>query len=82
MITIIGYIAAVCTTLAFLPQAIKIIRTKNTKDLSLVMYLVLTLGIIMWLLYGISKNDLPIIAANSITLFFTLIILIFKLKYK
>ncbi|MCK5611526.1 SemiSWEET transporter [Candidatus Pacearchaeota archaeon] len=81
-ITTIGLLAAICTTMAFLPQAIKIIKTKHTKDLSLNMYLVLVIGVILWLTYGILIQDLPLIIANGITLMFTSTILTLKIKYK
>ena len=80
--TILGLIAAICTTIAFLPQAIKTIKTKQTKDLSLGMYLVLTTGVLLWIIYGILIGDLPIILANSITFIFTATILILIIKYK
>ena len=80
--TIIGLMAAACTTISFLPQAIKIIRTKHTKDLSLGMYTIFTTGILLWLIYGILVRDLPIIAANVITLILTFTILVLKIRYK
>jgi len=81
-ITFIGFIAATCTTLAFLPQAIKTIKTKHTKDLSFVTYFVLTIGIFIWLVYGLIINDFPLIIANAITFLFAFIILMLKIKYK
>ena len=81
-ITIIGLVAAVFTTISFLPQAVKTIKTKHTKDLSLGMYLVLTTGIFLWLLYGILIRDVPIIIANIITSVLTSTILILKIRYK
>ena len=80
--TLIGLIAGVCTTIAFVPQAIKVIRTKHTKDISLATYLMLTIGVFLWLVYGLFIKDLPLAIANSITLLFAFIILIFKIKYK
>jgi MtN3 and saliva related transmembrane protein len=65
-----------------LPQAFHTIKTKDTKGISLGMYLVFTFGVVMWLLYGIFLKDVPIIAANTITLVLTAIILVYKLKYK
>jgi MtN3 and saliva related transmembrane protein len=65
-----------------LPQAFHTIKTKDTKGISLGMYLVFTFGVVMWLLYGIFLKDIPIIAANTITLVLTAIILVYKLKYK
>jgi MtN3 and saliva related transmembrane protein len=81
-ITVLGLVAASFTTFAFLPQAVKTIRTKHTKDLSLGMYSVLTFGIFLWLVYGIFISDLPIIFANGITLMFCIIILSLIIKYK
>ena len=77
MIEIIGYVAAVLTTGAFLPQAIKVIKTRNTKGISLYMYIFFVLGVSLWAVYGFLINDLAIILANCVTLFFALIILNF-----
>ncbi len=82
MLKIIGYIAAILTTSSFIPQAIKTIKTRHTKDLSLTMYLALNIGIVLWLIYGYHLRDLPIMLANGITFIFTLIILILKIKHK
>ena len=81
-VTVIGLIAAACTTFSYVPQAVKTIKTKDTKSLSLIMYVIMTVGIVLWLFYGVLKNDLPIIIANTITLLFAGIILILKIKYK
>ncbi len=81
-ITILGIIAATCTTFSFLPQAIKVIKTKQTKDLSLGMYTVFTIGVFFWLIYGIFLKEMPIIIANIITFIFAITILIMKIKYK
>ncbi|MCK4494349.1 MAG: SemiSWEET transporter [Methylococcales bacterium] len=75
----IGYIAAFCTTSSFLPQAILTIRTKDTESLSLGMYSLFTIGVLLWLIYGIHKEDLALIWANLITLILAGIILSFKL---
>ncbi len=82
LITLLGLVAATCTTISFLPQAIKTIKTKHTKDLSLGMYTVLTTGVFLWFLYGILIQNLPIILANGITLVFTATILFLIIKYK
>jgi MtN3 and saliva related transmembrane protein len=81
-ITLIGSVAAICTTVSFVPQVIKIYRTKETRDLSLLMYAVFSLGVFLWLCYGILINSLPIMIANLVTLTFSLFILIMKVKYK
>lgn len=80
-ITIIGLIAATCTTISFLPQAIKSWKTKHTKDLSLPMYLIVTIGVFLWLVYGLLINDLPLILANFITLMLSSSVLFLKIKY-
>ncbi len=82
IIEIIGFAAALCTTLSYVPQAIKTIKTKNTGDLSLVMYIILNMGIFCWLLYGFLIWSIPIIAANIITIMLTFTILMLKIKYK
>ena len=79
---LIGFIAAVCTTFAFLPQVIKVWKTKQTKDLSLRMYTVMFIGICLWFVYGLRINSLSIILANVVTgfLVFTIMVYIFKNK--
>lgn len=81
-ITLIGLMAAFGTTFSFLPQAIKIIKTKNTEGISLSMYLMFTVGVFLWLIYGYMKNDMPVMVANGITLILASIILFLKMKYK
>jgi len=79
---ILGLVAACLTTVAFIPQVHKTWKTKSAKDLSLGMYLIFTSGVILWLIYGILKDDIPIIAANVVTLSLTLVLLYFKIFYK
>jgi len=81
-ITLVGLVAATLTTAAFIPQVIKIWKSRHTKDISLIMYLTFCTGVGLWLLYGVLRNDLPMILANSITFVLALVILILKLKYK
>lgn len=81
-VSILGFVAAFCTTVSFVPQALRVIKTKHTKDLSLAMYSLLNIGIILWLIYGVMIDAWPIIIANTITLSLTLIILVLKIKYK
>ena len=78
----IGFFAAFCTTIAFLPQAIKVFKSKITKDISLYMFLIFTIGVLSWLIYGIIISDLPLIFANAVTLILSFFILIYKIKYK
>jgi MtN3 and saliva related transmembrane protein len=81
-IKIVGYIAAASTTIAFLPQAIQTIKTKDTKAISLGMYILFTFGVLMWLIYGIFNKDWPIIIANAVTLMLAVVILFYKVRYK
>lgn len=81
-ITTLGLIAAICTAISYLPQAIKTIKTRQTKDLSSGMYIILIIGLLLWLIYGSIIKDVPIIVANSITLLLASIILTIKIKYK
>jgi MtN3 and saliva related transmembrane protein len=82
MIELIGLAAAFCTTAGFVPQAWRTIKTKDTSGISLWMYVIFTLGVFLWLTYGLAINNLPIIAANAITFALAFTILCFKLKYK
>lgn len=79
---IIGLIAAVCTTFAFIPQVMKVWKTKQTKDLSLRMYSIMFIGIILWLVYGIRIDSLSIILANVVTAILVVTILVYIIKGK
>ncbi len=76
-----GYLAAALTTISFVPQVIHVWRSKQTKDISLGMYSVFTLGIVVWLIYGLMLGSWPIIIANSITIVLAGSVLAMKLKY-
>ncbi|WP_103670170.1 SemiSWEET transporter [Pseudanabaena sp. BC1403] len=78
---ILGFTAASLTTIAFLPQVIKVWRSHSTKDISLPMLVTFIAGITLWLIYGLLVNAAPIYLANGITLILNLLILRFKLKY-
>jgi len=82
LISIIGLAAATCTTWSFLPQVFQIIKTHDTKAISLPMYIILTTGVVLWLIYGLIIGDLPLILSNFITLIFSVAVLYLKLKYK
>jgi MtN3 and saliva related transmembrane protein len=81
-LTMVGNIAAILCTISFLPQAIKTIRTRDTKSLSLPTYLVFFLGISLWVYYGYLSKIPAILIGNSITLIFAGTILFFKLIEK
>lgn len=79
---IIGFFAAILTTVAFFPQVIKVYKTKETKSISLSMYIVFSIGVLFWLIYGLHLKSLPIVLANAITLISSIYILHMKIKYK
>jgi len=78
--SVIGLLAAVLTSTSFLPQALKTIRTKDTSSISLYMYILFTLGTLMWFIYGIVTNNFPVWIANGFTLILASIILFFKIQ--
>lgn len=79
---IIGLAAAVLTTAANIPQAVKMIRTHSTKSISTATYALLLTGFILWIIYGIKKDDLPIILANGVSALIATIILTMKIIAK
>jgi len=81
-IEIISIIAGILTTGSFIPQAVRIIRTKETKGISIAMYAIMCSGIFLWMLYGIFTWQVPMIAANGVTLALSMVILGLKLRYK
>jgi MtN3 and saliva related transmembrane protein len=80
--TAIGMIAAVCTTVALIPQSIQVIKTKNTRDISLGMYVIFTFGLLCWLIFGLMTTNIPVISANTISIIFSSIILGMKIKHR
>jgi len=79
-ITIIGFIASMLTTAAFIPQVWKVLKTRATRDLSLPMYLAFVIGVACWLAYGILTHDTPVTVANAITLVLSGSVLVMKLR--
>ena len=82
MIEYIGFAAAACTTLAFLPQVVKTYRSRSAKDLSLGTFSILASGLFLWLVYGWLMDDMPIILANFLTLLMATALLVMKFKFK
>jgi len=80
LFSIIGFVAAACTTVAFVPQVIHIFRFHETKNISLFMYIIFTTGVFLWLVYGLFRGDAPIVIANSITFVLAATILTLKIK--
>ena len=81
-VEIIGVLAALCTTIAYAPQAYKIFKEKSAKEVSLSMYLILLLGLILWLTYGFLIDSFAIKLANTVTMALALSIIYFKVRYK
>jgi len=79
--TALGLTAATLTTCSFVPQLTKIWRTKSAEDLSYGMFSVLSTGVFLWLVYGLMRGDVPLIAANTITLMLNVAILVLKVRY-
>jgi MtN3 and saliva related transmembrane protein len=77
----VGSAAAVCTTLCWLPQSVKILREKRTEGISLITQSVFTFGTALWAVYGLLLNNRPVLCANLVTLAFSLAILVLKIRY-
>ncbi len=75
----IGIVAACLTTISFLPQVILVLRTQNTQGISLGMYIAFVLGVVLWLVYGILRQDVAIMLANGLTVCLAGIVLYYKI---
>ena len=81
MIDILGYISATLTTIAFLPQIIKTVQTKSAKDVSMGMFVLFTIGVFLWIIYGILTKTYPVLIANAVIFCLALAQIILKIKY-
>jgi MtN3 and saliva related transmembrane protein len=81
IIDLTGFIAAACTTIAFVPQLIRVTRLKSAREISLPTFLLYSIGVFLWLIYGLYTAAMPIIASNAIALLLSLNMLYLKLKY-
>ena len=81
MIDLIGMTGATLTTVCWVPQAVRIMRNRDTRAISIVGTATFTVGIIFWLIYGVVLADWPLIASNTVTLVLMLIIVAFKIRY-
>ena len=77
----VGYVGATLTTLSFVPQAVRTIRTRDTRGISLWMYALFTVGVAFWLAYGLVLDSWPMIASNIVTLGLATTVLVLKLRY-
>lgn len=80
--TLLGLGAGTLTTVAFVPQVLKTWRSKSGNDISLGMFLLFSTGVLLWLIYGILIDALPVILANAVTLVLSLTVLVLKLRYQ
>jgi MtN3 and saliva related transmembrane protein len=80
-IAIIGLVAGTCTTFSLLPQVIKTVKLKETRDISMAMYIILGSGMLLWVIYGILIGALPVILANAASFALAMAVLILKIKY-
>ena len=81
-VDILGYSAGAITSMTFLPQVIKTWKERSARDISLMMFLIAALNEIMWIIYGILKNDWVIVLTNAVVLVMSLTMIYLKFKYK
>lgn len=79
---LLGSLAGALTTISFIPQLIQVVKTKSTKDISLPMFVIFSLGVLCWLIYGYFLKSIPVMISNGTVLTLSMIILRYKLKYK
>ena len=82
LVELVGGIAAVLTTISFLPQVLKAWRSRSARDVSLLMLLLFLAGVLLWLCYGLALGSLPLILANAVTAVLILAILAAKLRFR
>ena len=78
----IGFVAAFCTTTAFIPQLVRVLRLRSARDISLGTFLLFSVGVLLWLLYGIYIGSKPVIASNCVSLGLSISILILKIRFE
>ncbi len=78
---LVGYSAGFCTTVAFIPQVIRSVKTRSTKDISLLMLVLFATGLTLWTIYGLCEDRPPIVAANVITLVFVCVLFWLRIRY-
>ena len=80
-ITLVGMVAGICTTLAFVPQVLQVYRSRSAKDIALGMYAIFLSGVVLWLIYGVMIDAMPIIVANAVTMILAGAVLLAKLRF-
>ena len=77
----IGFVAAFCTTAAFVPQLLRVLKLRSAREISLGTFLLFSMGVFLWLLYGLYIGSKPVIASNVVTLGLSVSILVLKIRY-
>ena len=77
----LGFVAAFCTTAAFVPQLVRVLRLRSARDISLPTFLLFSVGVFLWLVYGLYTRSKPVIASNAVTLVLSVWILVLKLRF-
>jgi MtN3 and saliva related transmembrane protein len=77
----LGFVAAFCTTAAFVPQVVRVLRLRSARDISLPTFLLFSVGVFLWLIYGFYTGSKPVIASNAVTLVLSVSILVLKLRF-
>jgi len=80
-VDLVGGLAGTLTTIAFIPQVVKTWRSGSAEDISLFMFLLFSTGVLLWLIYGVAIQSVPVVAANSITLLLAVSILVLKIRF-
>ena len=80
-VELIGFVAAFCTTMAFVPQLVRVVKLKSAREISLGTFLLFSVGVTLWLMYGIYTGSKPVIASNVVTLALSVSIMGLKLRY-
>ena len=80
-VELLGFVAAICTTAAFVPQLARVIRLRSARDISLPTFLLFSIGVFLWTIYGLYIGSKPVIASNAITLVVSVSILVLKVRY-
>ncbi len=81
VIDLVGFLAAFCTTVSFVPQLIRVLKLRSARDISLGMFSLFSFGVLLWLIYGLWIGSKPVIASNAVTLVLSISFLILKIKF-
>ncbi|MDP9039728.1 MAG: SemiSWEET transporter [Acidobacteriota bacterium] len=77
----VGFVAAFCTTSAFIPQLVRVVRLRSAREISLPTFLLFSAGVFLWILYGVASRSKPVVISNAVTLVLSVSILILKIRF-